>query len=143
MWQKLIEKIQDAIWCWQRVDELEAEVARIKQQQASPRYVIEAALKRGINWYDWAKLEKESEKINYYRDIQEVLNNEAFANEINHYLSDLVEEIAASDADTTRDKMLRYSINGVKCLMERLADIPDPTPPKEEEPDDEEANQPI
>lgn len=100
----------------------------------SPKKVIEAVMKRGIGWYDFEKLDT-SEKQSYYNQIQSVLRSEAFQNEVNHLMADWVQEIAESDNEPNKDKILRYSINGLKILMERLESIPDPA--KEEPPKDD------
>jgi hypothetical protein len=93
--------------------------------KTSPTKVIEAVLRRGVNWYDFEKLDLQKQ-VTYYNDIQLVLQNQAYMNEVNHFLADLIEEVAKSDSEHNRDKMLRYSINGIQVLHERLGDIQDP-----------------
>jgi poly-D-alanine transfer protein DltD len=96
-----------------------------KKELCDPKFIVEAIFENGLNWYDYEKLDK-LEQLNYYQDIQKILINKSFQNEIQHFMADLVQEIAMSEADHNRDKMLRYSLNGVKTLMERLESIQDP-----------------
>ena len=108
-------------------DLLKSQLRAVRKQakQKSPSNVIEDVLERGIKWYDYYGLEDDKKK-NYYREVQRALMNTALQNEINKYIADLVHEIAYSDADANRDKILRYSINGIKAVMERLESYPNP-----------------
>lgn len=118
MIKKILAFCLEVLTARQKIKELE-------KKAADPRRVIEKVLERGVDWFDHDKLPP-NEKINYYRDIQRVLTNTAFENEVKHYLGDLIQEIAMSANENNRDKMLRYSINGVKALIERMEEIQDP-----------------
>ena len=134
-WKSRIKELENEIvvienyWS-EREKDLLSELDDLRELLKSPSAVIEAVLERKISWYDWEELDI-AKKQKYYREIQMVLESEALKNEINHYISDVVEEIAYTDADSNKDKILRYSINGVKALMERLTSLRDP---KEKEP---------
>jgi hypothetical protein len=106
---------------------------------SSPKRIVEAILRRKINWFDYEKLDSVEQGV-YYQKIYNVLNNDAFQNEVNRLLADWIEEVAISDNEPNRDKMLRYSINGLKCLMERLESIRDP---KKDEPTKDDLFNPI
>ncbi len=80
---------------------------------------------RGIKWYDWGGLSY-ADRVVYWNDVQAVVASAALKNEIKHYLSDLIEEIATKSRSQEYTEKLRYSFNGVQCLMERLEGIPDP-----------------
>lgn len=95
-------------------------------KSSDPEKVIEAILKRGIRWYDWEKLDL-PKRINYFNQIKSVMHSEAFLNEIQHFKGDLIEEVAKSEADHNKDKMLRYTINALETLMERLGEMQEPT----------------
>jgi hypothetical protein len=136
--EKLIAGIKEFATSRKKLEVLEAKVAELEAQRKSPKAVIEAILGRGIKWYDWNELAKESDKVDYYDEIQYALNNDALWNEVNHFLNDLISEVAKSDNEPHRDKLLRYSINGLDCLRERLEEIPNPQANKPDD-DDEDA----
>lgn len=116
-----------------------SKIKKLEKQLSDPRKVIEKVLGRGVDWYDWEKLDYQA-KLNYYSDIQRVLTNEAFGNEVKHYLGDLIQEIAMSDNQPNRDKIMRYSINGLKAFIERLEEMQDP---KIDEPTTDEVHEDI
>lgn len=91
----------------------------------SPRKVIEAVLKRDISWVDYEKLTNQ-EQLTYYNQIQQALLNDALQNEIRYLLADWVSELAQLDPEPDKDKPLRWSINALELLLERLRSIPDP-----------------
>lgn len=91
----------------------------------SPSQVLSAVLKRDLTWIDYEKLTFEEQKL-YYIKIQQVLNNDAFQNEIRYLLADWVSELAQTDPDPDIDKPLRWSINGLELLLERLRSIENP-----------------
>lgn len=124
--KKIIGLIEEICWKQEELNDLAEENSELKERLTSPSAVIEATLDRGIDWYDYDGLDK-GQKISYYRKIQSILINDAFENEVKHFLGDLIQEIAMSDVDKNKDKILRYSVNGVKTLLERLESLEDPT----------------
>jgi len=116
--KKIIGFIIEVLTCRQKIKQLE-------KDRTSPDKIIELLMNKGLDWYDYDKLDFE-DRLKYYNDAQRVLTNSVFENEVKHFLGDLIQEIAVSDADYNKDKVLRYSINGVKTLIERLESIPDP-----------------
>lgn len=134
---KIIEIIKEILFCRHKIWKLEREKIILENKLSDPAEVIKKILGRGIEWYDFNLLEKEQDKLNYYLDIQNVLCNGAIKNEIQHFVADMVQEIAISKENDNRDKRLRYSINGIQALWERLKDIQDP---RESEPSKENLN---
>lgn len=102
-----------------------------RKLRASPSRVLEAVLQKGISWYNYEELD-DVQKKGYYRSVQYVLQNEALQNEVKHLIADLIQEITCKDVDETNNdvRFLRYSVNGIKVLMERLEGFTDPEPPK-------------
>ena len=98
------------------------ETIKIVPQKATACNVIQNILDRGIEWYNYEELQ-DSDRQTYYSNAQNIIKNPVFENEINHYVADLVKEIAknAPDFKTVRD--LRMSINGVEAFKERLESI--------------------
>lgn len=95
-------------------------------KSSDPEKVIEVILKRGIRWYDWEKLDF-PKRQSYYLLIQSALKNEALRNEIEHFKADLIEEVAKTEADYNKDKQLRFTINALETLIERLESMQEPT----------------
>ena len=93
---------------------------------------IGAILGRGIKWSDY-KLRTEAGQLSYYNDAQALLRNEVLINEINHYTSDMILNITAIIDDKEKQEMLRYAIDGVQALMERLEEIESPMAKKKED----------
>lgn len=87
--------------------------------------VIEKLFDKGIKWYDYKQLDERSQRA-YYNNAQSALRNETLTNEVSTYVNELIQEIVKISGDGQHKDMLRYSINGVLCLMERLEDIPNP-----------------
>lgn len=88
--------------------------------------VIKELLGRGIEFYDYRKLDKGSWRT-YHNDAQLIANNETFTNELKHYITDLV-KFLAYEADTL-DKVLhtRTAIVALETFKDRLLQIEDPT----------------
>ena len=97
----------------------------LQEKCGEANYVIENVLERGINWYNYKELDR-VKQIEYYEDAQRILQTEVFQNEFMHYVADLVQFIAKNSPDHDTTIALRYSINGVEALKERLEAIVDP-----------------
>jgi len=87
--------------------------------------VIKEIIGRGIQWYDYNNLSPDKKKL-YYGEAQRLLRSEVMINEMNAFISDLVKEIAFSSQNHETTTALRYSINGIQALRERLESIEDP-----------------
>lgn len=87
--------------------------------------VIKDLMGRGIEWYDYHKLPSDRKKL-YYGEAQRLLRSDVLINEANSFITDLVKEIAYNSEDFKKVENLRYTINGVKALLERLEMIEDP-----------------
>lgn len=86
---------------------------------------IQEILEKDISWYDYENLNTEKKKA-YFSEAQRLLRSDVLINEINAFISGLVKEIAYNSENYDKVVALRYSINGVKALMERLESIKDP-----------------
>lgn len=87
---------------------------------------IKEIMDKGIEWYDYEKLTPPEKKL-YWAESQRLLRSNVLLNEVNYFISDLVKEIAFNSENYEKVVALRYSINGVKTLMERLEMIKDPS----------------
>lgn len=87
--------------------------------------VIKDILGKGIDWYDYHKLSSDKKRL-YYQEAQKLLRSDVLINEANAYITDLVKEIAYNSDSFDKVVALRYSINGVKALLERIESIEDP-----------------
>lgn len=87
--------------------------------------VIKEIMGRGIEWFDYQKLSSDKKRL-YYQESQRLLRSDVLVNEVNAYITDLVKEIAYNSEDFKKVENLRYSINGVKALLERLESINNP-----------------
>ncbi len=108
------------------VSSLHRRIWELEKQLSDPRYVLEKIFKRGIVFYDYDKIEDKAEKIRYYNSVKQILENDAFWNEYNHLVADMIQEVATSEEDRHRDKALRFSINGLEVFKERLESLTDP-----------------
>lgn len=96
--------------------------------KSTPALVIERIMKRGIEWYDYNELNGNAKK-EYYNNIQAVLKNEAFFNEINHLIADQVEYIARESKNHEDTTNIRMTINAVDLIKQRLEEIQNPDDP--------------
>src|SRR5437867_3491215 len=78
--------------------QLNIDLALSKMKQSQPEEMVRLILKRGIDWYDYQNLDKQA-WLNYYNDIQQVVNSEAFNNEVFHFLKDMMEKGFTESAD--------------------------------------------
>lgn len=106
---------------------------RTLKASSTPENVIKEILKKGIEWYDYKDL-SESDRISYANKAKDLLRNDVFNNELNAFVSDLVNEIAYTACSEDIVNKLRYSINGVETLKERIERIA--MPPKENDAED-------
>ncbi len=97
--------------------------------KSTPELVIERLLERGIGWYDYKSLEM-SEQRTYHGDVQVILSTKAFKNEINHYMSDIVQEIAKTSRSFEDIMQMRMLITSMLAFRERLESIENPDKPK-------------
>jgi len=107
--------------------------------KATAELVLYKIMHRGIDWYDYDIL-NENQKREYYNNIQSVLKNEAFINELNHLVADQMEYIARQSRSHEETVNVRMTINAVDMIKSRLESIPNPRKP---EPTVEEINEAI
>ena len=97
--------------------------------RATAELVLRKVMGRGIAWYDFHDLNI-NQKKSYYNDIQAVIKNESFINELNHLIADQVEYIARESKSHEDTMLVRMTINAVDMIKERLESIPDPKTPE-------------
>jgi hypothetical protein len=90
--------------------------------KATAELVIEKVMKRGINWYDYSELSDNDRKI-YFNEIQSVITNKSFINELNHLLADQVEYIARESKSHEDTMNIRMTINAISLIKERLESV--------------------
>ena len=98
-------------------------------RMATPEVVLYRTMKRGIAWYDYNELNP-NQKRAYYNDIQSVITNESFINELNHLVADQVEYIARESTNHQDTMLVRMTINAIDMIKERLESISDPKVPE-------------
>lgn len=96
--------------------------------KTTPELVLEKVMKRGIEWFDYDKLDNNRKK-EYYNDIQAVITNGSFINELNHLVADQVEYIAREARNWEEVMSVRMTINAVDMIKQRLESVPDPKQP--------------
>jgi hypothetical protein len=87
--------------------------------------IIEAITKQGIQWFDYSKLNL-SEQRNYYQEAQDALNNTAIKNEMNKIINESAEWALKQSENFEGVKAMRFTVSGMKLILERLEDIPNP-----------------
>ena len=91
-----------------------------------PKYVVESIMDGDVRWFDYSTLPQDK-LASYHIQAQEALKNSVVKNEMNRLINEWSEFalLKAKDFAVVRD--LRMQASGLKLLMERLAEIPDPT----------------
>ena len=87
--------------------------------------IIEGIIKRGIEWYDYTKLDKGAWH-EYRNEALRIAKSETFNNEINHYITDLMKFMAYESKDFDQILHTRTAITVLETLLERLSSIEDP-----------------
>lgn len=113
-----------------KVDILEKEnkvlresISSLEQRLGDPAEVIKKVLGRPIKWKDVSRMKPEQQRA-YYLEAKNVLENEAFINEISAMEYDLVNDIAKNTEDFQQVLNRRFILCGVLALKERLENIP-------------------
>lgn len=104
---------------------LKTQLEEMKRRATSGEYCVETVLNRGIEWYDCSKLTFE-EQVSYKANAVAALKNETLLNELRRYESDLVTYTATQAKDFAEVANVRFGINVLTMLMDRLDGIPDP-----------------
>ena len=101
---------------------LSQQYQNLLQTKISPETVIANILQRGIAWYNYEELDMAG-RNEYHSNIQSVIRNEAYQNEVNHYIADIVQEIAKKSKDFGEVRDLRMIINAMEALKERMESV--------------------
>jgi len=95
------------------------------EEKATSEIVIEKILGEGLKSHDILSKSMEYRR-EYYAEAHNILNSEVFKNESAIYIKQLVEGIAKTSKGFDEVLALRYSINGVQVLKDRLKKIENP-----------------
>ncbi len=116
-------------------DSLKNELIRLKEEirclneelniSKSTKALIDRITKGKIEWYDYFKLTPQQQR-DYYAKAKDALSNEAIRNEINKIISECANWCLCNSEKYEDVWMLRYQISGMKLLLERLEEIPNP-----------------
>lgn len=117
--RKYNQHLSDVIWG------LHKDLDKLKAESAKPEFFISNIIGRGIEWFDYKKLDQ-GQKMIYYADCQNIVNSETFTNELNHYITDLVKFNANEAKDFDAVMNIRASIVALETFKERLSKIENP-----------------
>lgn len=117
---KLKTELENAQW---EIYSLKEKLSEAKEKYSDPKYVVEKVLGRGLNWYDINQIESEEHRRNYAKQAESILKNEAFKNEINSIIADLINFCAKESPNHDKTLGARMSINAFELLRERLENI--------------------
>ncbi len=106
------------------------ELLKKARDTSNPEGYIKNLMKRDIEWFDHGKLDQ-GRKVQYHADAQNVLHNEAFRNELDHYIADLVKFCATMDKIPIADKLIvltnvQTGILVLETFKKRFSDIENP-----------------
>ena len=87
--------------------------------------IIKEIIGRGIEWYDYRKLDKGVWR-EYKNNAHWIAKNETFNNEISHYIADLMKFMSYESKDFDQVLHTRTAIIVLETLRERLSSIEDP-----------------
>lgn len=109
------------------IGRLRADLEWYKEHLSSAKAVA-SSIFPGISWFDYNELKGEMART-YYRDAQTILNSDAFKNEVARLESEFIKHITIA-SDNFRDvRDGRMQISGLKLILERLEEIPNPDIP--------------
>ena len=104
---------------------LKSELDALREQLKEPSKVVEAIMGKDLTIIDM-KGKAYTEKMEYYKDAQEVLKNKTLQNEIRILIDDQVNFIATKAKDTRELRDAQMVILAYALLEERLKDIKEP-----------------
>jgi hypothetical protein len=122
--KKSIECELEENYLKKQIEFLQTEIKELSQVR-SIKATIDKLTGGQIEWYDYFKLTKEQQRT-YYKEAQSALENKAIKNEINKIISEFANWCLTKSNDFKDTEALRYQISGMKLLIERLEDIPNP-----------------
>lgn len=99
--------------------------AKLHYEMREPKYVVEAILQRGINWYDYESLPY-AERVIYHANAQAISRNETFQNEIKYLLADWINHLATQSKDFAEVRDIRAMMNGIEMMRKRFMEIKNP-----------------
>jgi hypothetical protein len=115
------------IKCFEEIESLNKELNVYNQVKK----IVEAITEKEIQWFDYSKLTDEQQRF-YYQSAQEALKNDAIKNEMNKIINELAEWSITKSDNFEGITAMRFTISGMKLLMERLSDIHNPSVTEEE-----------
>ena len=86
--------------------------------------VMMMVLGRGINWYDYKELGF-ADHVAYWNDVQSILKNNALMNEYNHFVAELIKEMA-KDMNIEQIKYARFGVVALESFLQHLKEINNP-----------------
>ncbi len=126
--KKSIECLLEENYLKKQIEFLSNEVKKLNQElniAKSIKSTIDKITGGQIEWYDYFKLTKEQQRT-YYKEAQSALENKAIKNEINKIISEFANWCLTKSNDFKDTEALRYQISGIKLLLERMEEIPNP-----------------
>ena len=103
---------------------LKAEIEVLRSRISNPEAFVETIIGRGIEWYDYSKLEQAA-LSNYHGDAHRIVRSEVFNNELSRYIADLV-KFCAYDAKPEQLYAVRASIVALESFRHRLESVQNP-----------------
>lgn len=133
---QLAKKDEQVRWWKKFGDGQKAELIALKVELSGYRksnasHFITALLGRGVEWYDYTKLDKVS-WANYSADAQKIVTSETYTNEMKHYITDLIRFCAVDSKDFDAVMNVRASIVALETFTQRLVGIENPNKDSEE-----------
>lgn len=129
--EKNIEDLQNAIEIYKSklkkrdevIDILKKEVSSLNEKVGNPAEVIKKLLGRPLKWRDISKMSPEVYS-EYYKEAQNLLENEVFISELEHFEYDIVQDIAKNSEDFQQVLNRRFTYNGLLAFKQRIEDLP-------------------
>jgi len=94
-------------------------------EMSTAEAVVTQSVEEGITWYD-IKSKSREEQRTYYQEAQAFLKSKFVNNTVKKCIADLASEIAMSAEDFNEVQNLRYTITGLKLLIDKARETEDP-----------------
>lgn len=101
-------------------------LVKARNDLKDPIKVLESIIDKKIEWYDYKKLNKQ-QQTEYYNDIQMILNTEAFNNELQHFMADMLKTNLLDTKDFNQVMNIRTAFVTLESLKDRFAKIENPS----------------
>lgn len=105
--------------------ELMKKIEVLENKIPTAKDIVALVMDKGIEFYDYKELPEQEMRV-YVQSAKDVLNNNAFKNELQSLIADSINYIAKESPDHNKTELSRMIIVAMEMLRDRLEEITTP-----------------